>query len=270
MFILDSTVKSLQIVLAGAITTNQLPFTTSYVDVTTATQAVTPGAQDGVSNSGTAVTVMASPSSGNERRLVGFSIQNADTAAATLTIELNDNSTLRVMFKATLQVGDQIIISQQELKVFDSNGNEKTVNSTGLGLDTGIVVEWTAKKTLLPSYYQTCDGTAINRITNAALFAVIGTGYGAGNGTTTFNVPDKRGKYSIGACIGISSGNTCIPATNITGSNLNTGGTTSGALNISTNTTTVVCGSGATVVTSICGNASVIPPFSAAYMVIHL
>lgn len=42
------------------------------------------------------------------------------------------------------------------------------------------------------------DGQAINRTTYADLFAYIGTGYGAGNGTTTFNVPDLRDRILVG------------------------------------------------------------------------
>jgi microcystin-dependent protein len=43
-----------------------------------------------------------------------------------------------------------------------------------------------------------CIGTAVSRTTYAALFAVIGTTYGAGDGSTTFNLPDLRGRYPIG------------------------------------------------------------------------
>jgi microcystin-dependent protein len=44
-----------------------------------------------------------------------------------------------------------------------------------------------------------CDGAAVSRTTYAALFAAIGTSYGAGNGTSTFNVPDLRGRFPVGA-----------------------------------------------------------------------
>jgi microcystin-dependent protein len=44
-----------------------------------------------------------------------------------------------------------------------------------------------------------CYGQAVSRTTYAALFAVIGTGYGAGDGSTTFNVPDYRGRVLAGA-----------------------------------------------------------------------
>jgi microcystin-dependent protein len=43
-----------------------------------------------------------------------------------------------------------------------------------------------------------CDGSAISRTTYATLFALIGTSYGAGNGSTTFNIPDFRGKTTRG------------------------------------------------------------------------
>jgi phage-related tail fiber protein len=43
-----------------------------------------------------------------------------------------------------------------------------------------------------------CDGAAVSRTTYALLFAVVGTTFGAGNGTTTFNVPDLRGEFVRG------------------------------------------------------------------------
>ncbi len=49
-----------------------------------------------------------------------------------------------------------------------------------------------------------CDGRAVSRITYADLFATIGISFGAGNATTTFNLPDARGRV-IGA-IGTGSG----------------------------------------------------------------
>ena len=43
-----------------------------------------------------------------------------------------------------------------------------------------------------------CNGQAINRVTYSELFALIGTKFGAGDGTTTFNLPDYRGKFLRG------------------------------------------------------------------------
>src|SRR5262245_2783013 len=47
-----------------------------------------------------------------------------------------------------------------------------------------------------PTFTVLCAGQAINRTTFAQLFAVIGTTYGAGDGSTTFNVPDCRGRVT--------------------------------------------------------------------------
>ena len=44
-----------------------------------------------------------------------------------------------------------------------------------------------------------CDGSAISRTVYAALFAAVGTAYGAGDGSTTFNLPNLRGKVPQGA-----------------------------------------------------------------------
>ncbi len=49
-----------------------------------------------------------------------------------------------------------------------------------------------------PAGFLMCDGSAVDRTTYANLFAVIGTTYGAGNGTSTFNLPDLRGEFIRG------------------------------------------------------------------------
>lgn len=49
-----------------------------------------------------------------------------------------------------------------------------------------------------PSGWLECNGAAVSRTTYAALFAVLGTTYGAGNGSTTFNLPDLRGEFLRG------------------------------------------------------------------------
>lgn len=49
-----------------------------------------------------------------------------------------------------------------------------------------------------PTSWMLCDGRAISRTTYAALFTAISTTYGAGNGSTTFNIPDLRGRTTVG------------------------------------------------------------------------
>lgn len=54
----------------------------------------------------------------------------------------------------------------------------------------------------IPAGWKDCDGSAISRTTYANLFAVIGTTWGAGNGSTTFNIPDFRGRTLLGTGTG--------------------------------------------------------------------
>lgn len=61
-----------------------------------------------------------------------------------------------------------------------------------------------------PTGYLICNGSAISRTTYAALFAVIGTTFGAGDGSTTFALPDLRGEFIRGwdNSRGVDSGRT--------------------------------------------------------------
>lgn len=50
----------------------------------------------------------------------------------------------------------------------------------------------------VPVYGLACDGSAVSRTTYAALFAIVGTTYGVGDGSTTFNVPNTHGVFLRG------------------------------------------------------------------------
>lgn len=62
--------------------------------------------------------------------------------------------------------------------------------------------------TTAPAGYLVCNGAAVSRTAFAALFAAIGTLYGTGDGSTTFNLPDLRGEFIRGADLsrGVDSG----------------------------------------------------------------
>jgi microcystin-dependent protein len=62
--------------------------------------------------------------------------------------------------------------------------------------EVGTIKPW--PKATAPSGYLLCDGTAVSRATYAELYAVTGDTYGAGNGSTTFNVPQLQGKTPQG------------------------------------------------------------------------
>ena len=73
-----------------------------------------------------------------------------------------------------------------------------------------------------PTGYFLCDGSAKSRTTYAGLFAIIGTTYGVGDGSTTFNIPDLRGRVIAGQDdMGGSSANRLTTAkSGINGDNL--------------------------------------------------
>lgn len=50
----------------------------------------------------------------------------------------------------------------------------------------------------VPDNYMLCDGSAVSRTTYSQLFSIIGTSFGVGDGSTTFNLPDLRGKHPMG------------------------------------------------------------------------
>ena len=64
-----------------------------------------------------------------------------------------------------------------------------------------------------PSGWLICDGSAVSRATYADLFSTIGTTYGAGDGSSTFNLPDFGGRGPMG----YKSNNTKFDALNETG-----------------------------------------------------
>lgn len=73
-----------------------------------------------------------------------------------------------------------------------------TINGfAGAGsVPTGSVMPFAGSS--LPTGYLECDGSEVDRTTFAALFAVIGTTFGVGDGSTTFNLPDLRARYIRG------------------------------------------------------------------------
>jgi len=64
------------------------------------------------------------------------------------------------------------------------------------GVPTGSV--FCRAASVIPTGYLECNGAAVSRSTYSALFGIIGVQYGAGNGSTTFNLPDLRGEFIRG------------------------------------------------------------------------
>ncbi len=75
-------------------------------------------------------------------------------------------------------------------------GDESTMASASSGIPTGVLIPFAG--TSAPDGWLLCDGSAISRSTYSGLYTVIATNYGSGDGSTTFNVPDLRGRMPMG------------------------------------------------------------------------
>lgn len=64
-------------------------------------------------------------------------------------------------------------------------------------LPPGVILDYGGSTA--PDQWLLCNGAAVSRTTYAALFAIIGVTYGVGDNSTTFNVPDFRGRVAVGA-----------------------------------------------------------------------
>ncbi len=74
------------------------------------------------------------------------------------------------------------------------------------GVPAGTILQYAGAEP--PNGWLLCDGSAVNRASHAGLFAVLGTLYGGGDGSTTFNLPDFRGRVAVGCDnMGVGSAN---------------------------------------------------------------
>ncbi len=112
-------------------------------------------------------------------------------------------------------------MSNYEATKYDFDG----ANLTGIeGIPTGCIIPWS--DTSVPTGFLECNGAAVSRSTYATLFAIVATTYGAGNGSTTFNLPDLKDNVPLGrsnsAALASSGGANTVTATgNVGGSTAN-------------------------------------------------
>jgi len=84
-------------------------------------------------------------------------------------------------------------MSNYEATRYDFTG----ANLTGIeGIPTATIVPWSSSS--VPTGFLECNGAAVSRSTYSALFAIISTTYGSGDGASTFNVPDLQDNVAMG------------------------------------------------------------------------
>lgn len=111
MIVLTETTDKIQVVLGGAITTNQLPCVANYRDITTS--AYTPGRNLVNTNNTTDVDLVGSPASSTQRVIDFLNVYNADTVNATVTIKLDANGTEYVLYKGILGTGESLTYTSE-------------------------------------------------------------------------------------------------------------------------------------------------------------
>jgi microcystin-dependent protein len=130
-----------------------------------------------------------------------FRANFANTGAATLNISSLGAKSIRKMTlsgKISLGAGD---IQPGQPVTVEYDGTDMVLitpaattsfDATPIGTIAGYA------GATAPNGWLLCDGAAVSRTTFAALFAVVATSYGTGDGSTTFNLPDLRGRVGVG------------------------------------------------------------------------
>ena len=133
------------------------------------------------------------------------------------------------------QIADGTVTNSEYQFINSLSSNAQTQISSKLTaagaftVQTGMILPWAAADADKPAGYLLCNGATISRSTYSALFAVIATTYGAGDGSSTFLLPNlqsriaigKSGTYALGSTGGATT-DSFTPAGSISGS---TGGT---------------------------------------------
>jgi microcystin-dependent protein len=109
------------------------------------------------------------------------------------------------MISGNLNIGNETrnVNVGSNLNVVGNINTTNKIQELGFSLiPVGIILPYAGSSA--PGGYLLCDNTEVSRTTYSSLFAVIGTTYGPGNGSTTFNLPDLRARTPIGTASGIT------------------------------------------------------------------
>ena len=119
-------------------------------------------------------------------------------------------------------------MSNYEATKYDFSG----ANLTGIeGIPTATIVPWSSAS--VPTGFLECNGQAVSRSTYSALFAIVSTTYGGGDGSSTFNVPDLQDNVAMGKsgtkALASTGGANTVANTGNVGTNINVTGNVGGS-----------------------------------------
>ncbi len=118
------------------------------------------------------------------------------TASAGSNTIILDKTAISSKLSVSPALDDYVLIGDT-----NNSDNLKKTTITNIGnlfgqIPIGWVIDWAGST--LPTGYLYCDGSVISRTTYADLFTAIGTTFGAGDGSTTYALPDARGRVTAG------------------------------------------------------------------------
>jgi len=127
-------------------------------------------------------------------------IAAGDTITSSRTV-LNDNfSSLNTdKIETSVLDTDTTLAANSDSKVATQKAVKTYVDATAgqtYLVPTGAILPYGGSTA--PTNYLLCDGSAVSRSTYAALFAILSTSYGVGDGSTTFNLPNLKGRFPLG------------------------------------------------------------------------
>lgn len=127
-----------------------------------------------------------------------LSLENIANGAEIRAQPLRDNfSDIQAQFNKLVAIFDGGVAGQALLSQGGSDVDWGDVDTGGSSeIPPGALTAYVGAAA--PAGWLLCDGSTASRTTYADLFAIIGTAYGAGDGATTFNLPDLRGRVAVG------------------------------------------------------------------------
>lgn len=118
----------------------------------------------------------------------GFNVSVRNSGTGVITIDPNLTETIDGSTTLAVNAGESVLIY--------CTGTAWVTIGKSSGVPSGSITGYGG--TSAPSGWLLCDGSAISRTTYASLFSAIGTTFGVGDGSSTFNIPDARGRVIVG------------------------------------------------------------------------
>ena len=190
-------------------------------DITQLTGLTTPLSP---SQGGTQTYVSAVATTGSANAQVVASTTPAFTLSVGSRVQFISGFTNTAQVTLTIgSIGPFVIVRQLPGGLFPTNGGELVANSTAEVAWNGTFWELLNNFTspvptgaifytaggAAPSGYFLAQGQAVSRTTYSSLFGLIGTTYGIGDGSSTFNIPDARGRYLVAVDAGAGRASSC-------------------------------------------------------------